>query len=235
MSTGKKQPNIVVILPDDIGWGDLGCYGNPDIDTPNLDRLGRQGLRFTSFYAASTVCSPARACVLTGIYPARLGIHRYLRDAQTERDQQMTPWLDDTIPNLPRLLQQAGYSTGHFGKWHLGEGEGAPEPAAYGYDEYRISHQGNGPTWEWDPNDPNVTARTVDASIDFVHRHSDEPFFVNVWMRDMHAVLQPTEEQMAPYSHWKYGMSEQHAGAKRIWYSAMANMDHHLLPRSGPR
>jgi arylsulfatase A-like enzyme len=112
----KKRINIVFILADDLGWADLGCYGHPHIKTPNLDKLARQGMRFTQFYTTSPVCTPSRASLLTGRHPQRFGIHH--------------ADLPETLPRYPlpagtltimQLLRQMGYLTAHFGKWHLGE------------------------------------------------------------------------------------------------------------------
>ncbi len=124
-----KTPNIVFVFADDWGWGDLGCYGHPNVQTPNLDRLASEGTLFTQFYVCSGVCSPSRASVLTGQFPARFGMHGHLADHDMNKRRGMPNWLDPSAETYPRLLQRAGYVTGHFGKWHLGHGEGAPEPS----------------------------------------------------------------------------------------------------------
>ena len=118
-----RPPNIVFILADDMGWGDLGCYGNRSIKTPNFDRLARQGALFTQFYVSSPVCSPSRTAFLTGNYPARHQIHDYLSSPDSNKRRGIPNFLDPSVTLIPRLMKQAGYATGHFGKWHLGQYE----------------------------------------------------------------------------------------------------------------
>src|SRR5688572_22456426 len=127
-----RPPNFVFILGDDWGWGDLGCFGHPRIQTPYLDRLAAEGTRFTQFYVAAPVCSPSRAGFMTGRFPSRLGIHTIFAAREQNRASGVPDWLDPDLPSITGLLRAAGYATGHFGKWHLGRGEGAPEPGAYG-------------------------------------------------------------------------------------------------------
>lgn len=131
-----KQPNIVFFLVDDLGWGDLSCYGNTFHETPNIDRLAREGMRFNQAYAAAPVCSPSRAAILTGKAPARLGLtqwipgtiypHKKLLEAPS------APHLDLKSVTIAQLLKSAGYQTAAIGKWHLG-GEGYL-PESFGFD-----------------------------------------------------------------------------------------------------
>ena len=213
------RPNFVFVLADDWGWGDLGCFGNDLLKTPNLDKLASQGTIFTQFYVNGSVCSPTRAGIMTGRFPARHRIFGHFADHDTNAKRGMPNWLDPNVTTLTDLLKQAGYVTGHFGKWHLGAGKGAPEPKEYGVDDYRV-FGGNGPGW----NDPNFPARSseliVDESIRFIQANRDKPFFVNVWLKDTHAFLDPTEEQMAAYPNLK--------GAYRIYCSAATNADKQL-------
>src|SRR6478609_3368320 len=120
-----RRPNIVLILADDLGINDLRCYGRKDHDTPNLDRLATQGMRFTCAYCAQPICSPSRAAILTGKWPARLNLTNYLPgrpDAPSQRLLQ--PRIEGQLPleevTLAEVLRGAGYATGIFGKWHLG-------------------------------------------------------------------------------------------------------------------
>jgi N-acetylgalactosamine-6-sulfatase len=199
---GGDRPNVVFILADDWGWGDLGCYGNPQIKTPNLDRLARQGTLFTQFYVNGSVCSPSRAAFLTGRFPARLALHGHLADPERNAARGMPNFLDpQQARTVAQILRQAGYATGHYGKWHLGGGPGAPPPSAYGFGESRIVDGSS----DWNLWKTDVRARSseriVDETIRFIERNKDKPFYVNTWILDTHATLSPTEEQMAPYRH----------------------------------
>lgn len=120
-SEEPRPPNIVFILVDDLGWSDLGCYGSQVYETPNTDRLASEGLMFTDFYAAAPVCSPTRASILTGRYPVRTGITTYLLSPQRDPDH-VAHHLDLDEYTLAEALGDKGYTTGYFGKWHLGYG-----------------------------------------------------------------------------------------------------------------
>jgi arylsulfatase A-like enzyme len=127
----QPKPNIVFIMTDDVGYGDLGSYGAPDIRTPVLDRLARQGVRFTDFYSNGTTCSPTRAGLITGRYQQRYGIEAPLPSA----DPTGRAGLPATDHSLPLLLKKAGYATALIGKWHLGLGEDKT-PRKHGYDYF---------------------------------------------------------------------------------------------------
>lgn len=220
-----NRPNFLFILADDLGWGDLGCYGHPRIQSPNLDGLASQGTRFTQFYANAPVCSPSRVAFTTGQFPAQHRIHNWMA-RKHNKAMGMPDWLDAGVTTLPRLLQQGGYTTGHFGKWHMGDGPGAPEPSAYGFDKYRILSQGNGPKIGTDSADPHGTELLVDATVDFIAKRDSRPFYVNLWSRDVHAALRPTEESLARY---KDLMSEnRYVTAMQIYYAAVTEMDRQL-------
>ncbi len=125
------KPNFVVIYTDDQGIGDVGCYGHPEVQTPNLDRLARSGARFSNWYSNSPVCSPSRASLLTGQYPEHHGIE----DVLTSTAKFDTPGLKAGEKTLAGELKKAGYRTGHFGKWHLGSAAHS-RPKAVGFDEF---------------------------------------------------------------------------------------------------
>lgn len=199
----SSRPNIVFILADDLGWGDLGCYGNRQIKTPHLDKLAQQGTLFTQFYVNGSVCSPSRAAFLTGQFPARLGLHGHLATPELNARRAMPNFLDPSVPTVTGLLQKAGYATGHYGKWHLGSGPNAPGPAAYGIREARIDGGTAGNQWDiWNTHARgNSSERIVDETLAFIERNKNRPFYVNAWLLDTHAILNPTEEQMAPYAH----------------------------------
>ena len=144
----RPQPNIILVFIDDMGWGDFSCFGNKETQTTNIDRLASEGMRFEKFYVNSPICSPSRVAISTGQYPARWQITSFLA-SRTENDRRgMANWLNPKAPMLARILHDAGYVTGHFGKWHLGgqrDVSDAPMITAYGFDESLTSLEGLGP------------------------------------------------------------------------------------------
>lgn len=216
-----NQPNILFIFADDWGYGDLGCYGHPDLKTPNLDKLASEGTKFKQFHVTSGVCSPSRCSVITGHYPARHRVHGHFARYDLNESRDMPNWLDPDIYTLPALLQDAGYRTAHYGKWHLGGGGGihghpdAPMPEKYGYDDTRVWN-GNGPTWHGTEHWPfalhmdvdmdflpHSSELSVNEAINFISQDSEKPFFVNLWLWAPHTPLVPTEEQRKPYKEYK--------------------------------
>jgi len=168
------RPNIVFFYADDLGFGDLACYGSDVARSPRLDALASEGTRFTQFYVSHCVCSPTRASAITGHFPGRHGIHAHLSFFTANRVRNMPDWLDVNAPSLPRALQQSAYRTAMIGKWHLGGGSGrtfqisdlknpnidtskrtkivinhpdAPPVSEYGF-HYARTTVGNGPTWK---------------------------------------------------------------------------------------
>jgi arylsulfatase A-like enzyme len=197
-----RRPNVVVILADDMGYGDPSCYGG-ELATPNIDRLAHEGIRFQQGYVASPVCSPSRVGITTGQCPARHLIFSYLDSRKRQRELGMKDYLDPKVPTLARTLKSAGYATGHFGKWHMGGGrdvDDAPLPAAYGFDESITSFEGVGdrvlPPGKLSeaserlghgrishaPKD-QLTQIYVDHALDFVGRNREKPLFVELWPR----------------------------------------------------
>ncbi len=230
----QRKPNFVFILGDDWGWGDLGCFGHAQIKTPFLDRMAAEGRRYTQFYVNAPVCSPSRAGLLTGQFPSRLGVHSIFSTPEQNRAHGVPDYLEPATPTLPRLLHQAGYVTGHFGKWHLGRGAGTPDPGAYGFDSH-LSLISNGPGWVEITEQghtaaafqPRSTEVIIDSTIAFIQSHRDEPFYVQAWLTDPHAVLNPTDEQMEPYSHLS-PKGVPYRGAPTIYYSVVTNADRHI-------
>ncbi len=193
------RPHIIFILADDLGPGDLGCYGGQQAPTPRLDQFAKEGTRFTQYYSASPVCSPSRAGLLTGMFPARWRITNYLQTRKGNRASGQADFLDPQAPSLVRQLQAAGYATGHFGKWHLGGGrdvDDAPKLTAYGFDEYASTWESPEPHPDIEGRQPKVkrwerTAYFVDRTLDFLRRHRDQPCFVQVWPDDVHTPWVP--------------------------------------------
>jgi arylsulfatase A-like enzyme len=142
------RANIVVVLIDDMGWADFSCFGNQDAETPNIDRLASEGLRFEQFYVNSPICSPSRVALSTGQYPQRWRITSFLNHRTANEQRGMAQWLDPAAPMLARILRDAGYATGHFGKWHMGgqrDVGDAPLINEYGFDASLTNFEGLGP------------------------------------------------------------------------------------------
>lgn len=141
------RPNIVLVFVDDAGYADFPYFRDDHPRTPNIDRLCDEGLRFTQFYVNAPICSPSRVAFVTGQYPARWGITSFIASSQENARRGMCNWLDPAAPSLARSLQESGYATGHFGKWHLGGGRDvgdAPLIAEYGFDESLTQFEGLG-------------------------------------------------------------------------------------------
>jgi N-acetylgalactosamine-6-sulfatase len=194
---------VIFLLTDDQGWGDAAFAGHPYLATPGLDRLAAEGTRIQQFYTAASVCSPSRTGFLTGTYPARHRIHGHFSSSEQNSARAMPDWLDPAVPTLPRLLQQSGYATAHFGKWHLGSGAGAPSPDAYGFDVSK-SVNGNGPQLGNEATEDYFRARStgliMDEAIAFMKANRERPFYINAWTLLPHAPLKPLPAQLAPFA-----------------------------------
>ncbi|KAA5547139.1 sulfatase-like hydrolase/transferase [Roseiconus nitratireducens] len=147
-AASKRPPNVVLVFIDDMGWGDFSCFGGTAVKTENIDRMAAEGIRFEQFYVNSPICSPSRVAISTGQYPQRWRITSFLNNRQSNEARGVAQWLDPAAPMLARSLHQAGYATGHFGKWHMGGqrdvGE-APLITEYGFDESLTNFEGLGP------------------------------------------------------------------------------------------
>lgn len=142
-----QRPNIIVVFIDDMGWGDFSSFGNKEAETTNIDRLASEGIAFEQFYVNSPICSPSRVAISTGQYPQRWGITSFLNNKKGNAERGIRDWLDPNAPLLPRILQEAGYATGHFGKWHMGGQRNvseAPLITEYGFDESITNFEGLG-------------------------------------------------------------------------------------------
>jgi len=209
----ERRPHIIFILTDDMGFGDLGCYGGKLAPTPNLDRMAAEGLLFMQYTSASPVCSPSRTGATTGMFPARWRITSYLQTRAGNRGCEQADFLDPKAPTVARALKEAGYATAHFGKWHMGGGrdvKDAPPFSAYGFDEHAGTWESPEPhpdltatDWIWSARDKVPrharTAFFVDRTLDFLRRRKDRPCYVNLWPDDTHAPYVPAEERLAAY------------------------------------
>jgi arylsulfatase A-like enzyme len=210
-ATAAERPNIIFVLADDMGPGDLGCYGGKLAPTPNIDRLAAEGTRFDQYYAAAPICSASRVGCTTGMFPARWNMTSFLQERKGNRACQQADFLDPRAPTVARALQNAGYATAHFGKWHMGGGRDvtdAPKFADYGFDEHASTWESPQPhpditatNWIWSPQDKvkrwDRTAFFVDKTLDFLKRHKGQPAYVNVWLDDVHTPWVPNEMSQA--------------------------------------
>ena len=203
-SQSASRPNIVFIMIDDLGWMDLACQGNKQVETPNIDRLAAQGMRFTDNYAAAPVCSPTRAAIMTGKAPARLRITNHLPDQKrfTPKDAVLLPAAcNDHLPleeiTVAEILKQAGYSTAFIGKWHLSQrGNTKFQPEHQGFDLNVGGCDFGGPPTFFDPyRIPTIANRNegeylpdrlADESIAFMKENRDKPFFLCLWNYTVH-------------------------------------------------
>ncbi len=192
------RPNILLIMADDQGWGDVGYAGHPVLKTPHLDAMAASGLRFERFYAAAPVCSPTRGSVLTGRHPNRFGCFQW---GHTLRPQEVT---------LPQRLKRAGYATGHFGKWHLGSvRQGSPvNPGESGFDRWLSAenYYDNDPILSREGRAVQLTGESsmiaADAAIQFMRESVQEsrPFFAAVWFGSPHAPHRAAEKDRSLYT-----------------------------------
>jgi len=203
-----QRPNVVILLSDDLGWQDLGCYGGP-VKTPTLDALAAQGVRFTDFHAGCAVCSPSRATLLTGRQHIRTGIYHVLQDSMHNAH------LLEREVTIAEVLKQAGYATAHFGKWHLGLTWGhrkKPSPTEHGFDYWFGLANGAHPSQKDPVNFIRNGKRVgplkgyscqivVDDAIQWLDKHwlSGQPFFLNIWFNEPHSVLAAPDEIVAQY------------------------------------
>jgi N-acetylgalactosamine-6-sulfatase len=221
------RPNVIFILADDLGWSDLGCFGHPQIKTPNLDRLAREGTLFTQFYVCGSVCSPSRCAFFTGQYPARHRIHGHYATPEQNAARGMSQFLDPNVPNVAALLKRAGYATAHVGKWHLGSNSGGPQPDKYGFDFVGTGESGGA---EGPAADPFFRAKSteifVSETLRFIESHKAQPFYVQLWTLVPHATLHPTDEQMQPYAFLRPGGPKfPHHAAAEIFNASVTDLD----------
>ncbi|NMM48364.1 sulfatase [Marinigracilibium pacificum] len=204
----QKKPNIVLIVADDLGYMDLGSYGNTYFESPNLDRLSDKGIRFTNTYSASHVCSPTRSSFLTGRYPARTGVTNYIYGTKTVESSPVLPAKSaDRLPleeiTIAEELKKQNYVTGLMGKWHLGENTsfGESDPEFQGFDhtigfDFELLPVNGG--YEWykigDTSKiyklPEITQSITKNSVEFIEQHKDTSFFLMVSHFAVHLPLQ---------------------------------------------
>lgn len=216
----ETKPNVIFILVDDLGWTDLSSYGSDYYQTPNIDKLVSKGVKFTNAYAASNVCSPTRASIITGKYPATLHLTDFIPGKTLPNSKLLPPkwqkFLDTTHNSMAKIFKANGYVTAHIGKWHLGKdslywpenhgfdiniggwSNGAPlknkKKNANGY----FSPYGN-PRLEDVKKDEYLTERLAKEAKMFIEQNHKKPFFLNLWFYSVHTPLQAKQEKIEKY------------------------------------
>lgn len=223
-----EDPNVVIFLVDDMGWGDLGCYGNETILSPNLDRFASEGVRFTQCYSACGVCSPSRSSILTGRTPYRNGVWRWIPENHEchLRESEIT---------LPELLKEHGYDTCHVGKWHLNghfNDERHPQPDDHGYNHWMATQNNAAPSHK-NPSNFVLNGEPVGKLTGFSAplvasegvrwlkevRDESKPFFLSVWTHEPHKPIESGESFMEPYA------DIEDAGVRQ-YYGNISQLDH---------
>jgi len=216
-----ERPNIVVFLADDLGWGDLSCYGHPRIQTPSLDAFAKKGLRLTQCYAACGVCSPSRSAILTGRTPYRNGVYRWIPENHEVH-------LRTSEITIARLLKERGYDTCHTGKWHLNgyfNSDQQPQPDDHGYDHWFATQNNAAPNHvnpvnfarnrkAVGPLEGNSADLVVQEGIDWLTNRKDKkrPFFMTVWTHEPHLPIETDPKFLEQYADIEDEGIRQHHG-----------------------
>lgn len=230
-AAAEQKPNVILILADDLGWTDLACFGSEFYETPHLDRLAQEGMKFTQNYSACTVCSPSRAALLTGKYPARLHITDWIPGAMPDNPKLLVPEWTKHLPleetTLAEVLRAAGYATASIGKWHLGgeayypekqgfdlniAGTDKPQPSTY-IAPWNIPTLSEGKPGEY------LTDRLGEEAVKYIERVKDQPFFLYLPHFAVHTPVQGRADLVEKYRRkLKPGLSQNNIG-----YAAMVD------------
>lgn len=206
----KEKPNIIFILADDMGWADLPVYGNKFNEAPNLEKFASEGMQFMNAYAACPVCSPTRASIMSGQYPARVGVIDFIPGhwrpfEEVTVPKNRTQYLPLEIETIGESIKKAGYATGYIGKWHLGDTE-ALHPSKQGFDKaYRYAgggfyHQVFSPAYESTPPG-RLSGQITDFGLQFIEENKDNPFFLFLAHYDVHVQLDADSALIEKYLH----------------------------------
>ena len=178
MLNAQNKPNVVFILADDLGWGDLSCYGHPYSKTPALDKMATQGIRFERFYVTGVTCCPSRTGFMTSRHPA--SYPKYMAEYGFAEKTTVT-----------EIFKNNGYTTGHFGKWHIGS-KNSEKSGTYGIDEVQVIGGNNS-------SDGGRDADLFEAAIKFIEKNKDKPFYVNIWGHITHYAVDPVSSLVVPF------------------------------------
>ncbi|HUX96978.1 MAG TPA: sulfatase [Bacteroidales bacterium] len=223
-SSQDSKPNIVFILADDLGWKDLGCYGNKNYETPVLDALAKSGIKFSQAYAACPVSSPTRASIMTGKYPARLKLTNFIAGNRTDEASpvlpaEWKPYLEAREVTIAEILKKKGYTTGMVGKWHLG-GQDSIAPWNQGFDYSRMIGKNGLDYYNYsifldsykneftDHGTEYLTDKLTDYGVEFVEKNKKKPFFLYLAYSAPHVGIVPRSDKLMKYF-FKYQQSEE--------------------------
>ncbi len=222
-STDQK-PNVVFIVADDLGWSQLSCYGSDFYESPNIDALSADGVRFTNAYAACPVCSPTRASIMTGKYPAKLHITDFIPGDTFSDSLLLTPDFQKFLPldeyTIAEMASDAGYQTALFGKWHLSIAKTPPESLPYnpdkqGFDSIFVTYKPSrsmAKPWQTAENDAHNVDTITNLSVQFIEKNRDKPFFLVVSHNSIHDPLMEKQALIEKYKQKEnYGNPENHA------------------------
>jgi len=191
----KRKPNIVLILIDDLGWHQLGCYGSKFYETPNIDKFAKEAMRFTDAYAAAPVCSPTRISIMTGKYPARMHLTDFIKSGSPKNKKLLVPEWTAYMPleatTIAETLKKSGYVTGHFGKWHLNKDKnyklGRPgDPGSQGFDDVLTTHKAKKGSNSPYKDDWQHVRQITERSMAFIEKNKNKPFFCYVTHNTIH-------------------------------------------------
>ena len=212
VSLKGSRPNIVFILADDMGWADLPVYGNRFNEAPRLSQMAAEGIRFTDAYAACPVCSPTRASIMSGQYPARVGVTDFITGHWRPYEEVIVPknrqqYLPEEIITMGELLKEAGYATGYFGKWHLGF-EDKHQPGNQGFETVNVYKGGGYFSYASSMSSPIevdsgkvLSEALTDLSLDFIREHKESPFLLYLAHYDVHVQLDADSTLIDKYLH----------------------------------
>ena len=222
LRNAPKRPNFIFVLLDDMGWRDLGCFGSTFYQTPCIDRLAAEGMRFTNAYAAAPLCSPTRASIMTGKYPARLGMTHIIQFRPNRKEKWLQPETARELPvsevTIADALRRAGYATASIGKWHLGYENASAETQGFevniGGSQIAEPPDFFYPAWKGKPAEPGrpyrgvpiegrpgeyLTDRLTDEALRFIETHSNRPFFLYLSHYAVHVPVQAKQEMIEKY------------------------------------
>jgi arylsulfatase A len=216
-AAAEGPPNVILVLIDDLGWRDAGFMGNTFVETPNIDRLAREGIVFEQAYASAPNCAPTRACLMSGQLPPRHGVYTVVDPRQPVG----APWhklvaadsnpeMAEEVVTIPEALAEAGYRSGFFGMWNLGRGRSGPRtPAGQGFDHVVFPQDlGFGKDAYFDDDGRQLSDRLTDAVIAFATEPSDRPFFAYYADHAVHAPFEPEADLLAKYEQKAAGLRD---------------------------